>query len=46
MRGAKQTNQEEIGRIKFTDTRDIVASLIGDDKSSPRTWVNNDSYKR
>lgn len=29
---AKQTEQKEIGRIKLTDTRDLVASLVNDEK--------------
>jgi len=31
--------------IKLSDTQDLVAFLIDGDKSSPRTQVNNDSYR-
>lgn len=41
----KQTEQKEIGRIKLTDTRELVASLIDDEKLDLRIWVDSESYK-
>ena len=28
----KQTDQKEIGRIKLSDTQDLVVSLVGDER--------------
>lgn len=41
----KQTEQKEIGRIKLSDTQDLVVSIVNDEKLDIRTWVNMDSYK-
>jgi len=40
----KQTEQKEIGRIKLTDTQDLVASLVNDEKLDLRVFVKSDSY--
>ena len=40
----KQTEQKEIGRIKLSDTQDLVASLVGDTKLDLRVFVKSDSY--
>jgi len=45
MIGARQTRQKEIGRIKLTDTRELVASLVDNEKLDLRVWVEGDSYK-
>lgn len=41
---AKQTGQKEIERIKLTDTQDLVASLVNDEKLDLRVFVKSDSY--
>jgi len=40
----KQTNQKEIGRIKLSDTQDLIASLVDDEKLDLRVFVKSDSY--
>ena len=42
MRKVKQTEQKEIGRIKLTDTREVVASLVDSEKLDLRVWVDSD----
>lgn len=42
---SKQTGQKEIGRIKLSDTRELVASLVDNEKLDLRIWVESDSYK-
>ena len=34
-----------MGRIKLSDTQDLVASLVDNEKLDLRTWLNTDSYK-
>ena len=41
----KQSEQKEIGRIKLTNTRELVASLVDDEKLNLRVWVEGKSYK-
>ncbi|TET74446.1 MAG: hypothetical protein E3J56_02365 [Candidatus Aminicenantes bacterium] len=41
----KQSEQKEIGRIKLSDTQDLVISIVNDEKLDIRTWVDLDSYK-
>ena len=41
----KQTEQKEIGRIKLSDTQDLVVSIVNDEKLDIRTWIEMDSYK-
>ena len=43
MRKVKQTEQKEIGRIKLTDTQDLVASLVDGEKPNLRVFVKTDS---
>lgn len=45
MRSIKQTDQKEIGRIKLSDTQDLVVSIVNDEKLDIRTWVAMESYK-
>ena len=40
----KQTEQKEIGRVKLSDTQDIVASLVDGEKLDLRVFVKSDSY--
>ena len=42
---AKQREQKEIGRIKLSDTQDLVVSIVDKEKLDIRTWVDMDSYK-
>jgi len=42
---ARQTRQKEIGRIKLTDARELVASLVDNEKLDLGVWVESDSYK-
>jgi len=41
----KQTGQKEIGRIKLSNTRELVASIVDGEKLDVRVWVDSDSYK-
>jgi len=45
MRGIKQSEQKEIGRIKLGDTQDLVVSIVDDEKVDLRIFLNTDSYK-
>ncbi|GAJ07157.1 unnamed protein product [marine sediment metagenome] len=40
----KQTEQKEMGRIKLSDTQDLVASLADNKKLDLRLFVKTDSY--
>ena len=40
----KQTEQKEIGRIKLSDTQDLVASIVDNEKLDLRVFVKTDSY--
>ena len=42
---ARQTRQKEIGRIKLADARELVASLVDNEKLDLGVWVESDSYK-
>jgi len=44
MRKAKQAEQKEIARIKLSDTQDLVASLVDNEKLDLRIFVKTDSY--
>ena len=35
---AKEANQKEIGRIKLSNTRELVASLVDGEKLDLRVW--------
>jgi len=45
MRKAKQIAQKEIGRVKFTNTRELVASIADGEKLDLRIWVDSNNYK-
>ncbi len=45
MRKVKQTEQKEIGRIKLSDTRELVASIVDGEKVDLRIWVDSSNYK-
>ena len=40
----KQTEQKEIGRIKLSDTQDLVASLVDNEKLDLRMFIKTDNY--
>ncbi len=41
----KQIEQKEIGRIKLSNTRELVASLVDSEKLDLRIWVDSNNYK-
>ena len=41
----KQTEQKEVGRIKLSDTQDLIVSIVDNERLDIRTWLNTDSYK-
>ncbi|MBA7493960.1 hypothetical protein ES702_04526 [subsurface metagenome] len=41
---SKSNNQKEIGRIKLSDTQELVISIVEDEKLDLRIWVKTDSY--
>jgi len=45
MRKLKQTGQKEIGRIKLTNTRELVASLVDGEKLDLRVWIETKDYR-
>ncbi len=45
MRKIKRTGQNEIGRIKLSNTRELVASIVDAEKLDLRIWVDSNSYK-
>ncbi len=45
MRKAKQTEQREIGRVKLSSSRELVASIVDDEKLDLRIWVESNNYK-
>lgn len=40
----KQANQKEIGRIKLSDSQDLVASLVDNEKLDLRIFLKTDTY--
>jgi len=41
----KKTGQKEIGRIKLSNTRELIASIVDGEKLDLRIWVENNNYK-
>ena len=41
---ANQTNQKEIARIKLSDSQELVAAIIDNEKLDLRIFINTDSY--
>lgn len=37
--------QKELGRIKLSDTEDLVVSIVDDEKLDLRVWMNTKDYK-
>jgi len=44
MNKTKQTEQKEIGRVKLSDTQELVASIVDNEKLDLRVFVKTDSY--
>ena len=44
MNKTKQTEQKEIGRVKLSDTQELVVSLINDEKVDLIIFVKSNSY--
>lgn len=44
MNKINQTEQKEIGRIKLSDTQDLVASLVDNEKLDLRIFIKTDNY--
>jgi len=44
MNKTNQTEREEIGRIKLSDTQDLVASLVDNEKLDLRIFIKTDRY--
>ena len=42
---AKQAGQKEIGRIKLSNTRELMASIVDGEKLDLRVWVDSNNYK-
>jgi len=40
----KQNNQKEITRIPFSDSQDLVISVVDDEKLDIRIWVKTKTY--
>ena len=41
---ARKMEQREIDRIKLSDTQDLVASIVNNEKLDLRIWINMDGY--
>lgn len=44
MNKTNQTEQKEIGRIRLSDSQNLVASLIDSEKLDLRIFINSDNY--
>jgi len=44
MNKTKQTEQKEIGRVKLSDTQELVVSIVDNEKLDLRIFVKTDSY--
>jgi len=45
MNKTKQTEQKEIGRVKLSDTRDLVASIVDNEKLDLRIFVKTEAIQ-
>ncbi len=41
----EEIEQRGIGRIKLTDTQELVRFLVGNEKLDLRVWVESDTYR-
>jgi len=39
-----QSNQKEIGKIRLSDSQDLVITLVDNEKLDLRIWVKSDNY--
>jgi len=46
MNKTKQTEQKSIGTIKLSDARDLVASLVDNEKLDLREWVGTEQLRK
>lgn len=42
---SKNNNQKEIGRVKLSESQDLVVSIVDNEKLDLRVWVNSERYK-
>lgn len=40
----QQTKQKELGKIKLSDSQELVATLVDDEKLDLRIFIKTDSY--
>ncbi len=45
MSEAEQTERKKIGRIKLSDSQELIASLVDDERLDLRIWTDTDRYK-
>ena len=41
----KQEEQKQIGRIRLSDSEDLVATIVGDERLDLRLWVETEKYQ-
>lgn len=41
----KQSEKKEIGRIRLSDTQDLVVSLVGNERVDIRVWMQRKNYE-
>jgi len=41
----KQEEQRQIGRIRLSDSEDLVATIVGDERLDLRVWVETEKYQ-
>ena len=41
----RNTKQKEIGRIKLSESQDLVASVVDNEKLDLRIWTDTEKYK-
>lgn len=41
----KQEEQKQIGRIRLSDSEDLVATIVGDERLDLRLWIETEKYQ-
>ena len=41
----KQEEQRQVGRIRLSDSEDLVATIVGDERVDLRVWVETEKYQ-
>ena len=41
----KQEQQRQVGRIRLSDSEDLVATIVGDERVDLRVWVETEKYQ-